>query len=363
MHRPRRYALIINKAKKLGKTLLKRSIPAALKLVTAGIIDTNELTEEALSQLGEKFAEEQIKNYEESKKTVSGFKKELELFAEEICAAEQKFPLIIFIDELDRCRPPYAVQVLEKAKHFFSVKGIVFVLAADRIQLGHSIRSLYGAGMDVDGYLRRFIDFDYNLPRQEKGFFCKAQFARFGLEDFFKKRTGSLQYERGNFINLFNELFSILELTLREQEHCFSLLSLAIRTTQENWKLYPELLSILIVLKIKKPELYHDFIMNKIDVDKVLHSIDLKKGGREFLNSHYGLIIEAYLASCRSHDEATQQIAKYNSIINESKEESEKAKAVKIYGFLQTMEFRDSIGQMNYLLKKIDLVSNFLLGR
>lgn len=73
-------------------------------------------------------------------------------------------PLIIAIDELDRCRPSYAVELLEIAKHLFSVDKIVFVLAIDKTQLAHSIRALYGDEFDSIGYLRRFIDLDFRLP-------------------------------------------------------------------------------------------------------------------------------------------------------------------------------------------------------
>ena len=72
------------------------------------------------------------------------------------------------IDELDRCRPPYAVELLEVAKHLFSVDYIVFVLAVNRPELAHSIRDLYGSGFDAAGYLRRFFDIDFRLPDPER---------------------------------------------------------------------------------------------------------------------------------------------------------------------------------------------------
>ena len=37
----------------------------------------------------------------------------------------------VFIDELDRCRPNYAVSYLETIKHVFDIHGLVFVLAVD----------------------------------------------------------------------------------------------------------------------------------------------------------------------------------------------------------------------------------------
>ena len=190
----------LDKAKKLGAVLIKKGVPLAVRMGTGGIINAAEfnLDEDAitkLSELGEEVAKKQIEKYEESKKTINGFREELKSFADEITSPEEgtdRFPLVIFVDELDRCRPPYAVQVLEKVKHLFNVPNIVFVIAVDKDQLGHSIKSMYGQGMDVGGYLRRFIDLDFSLPIPDTGAFCDAQFAKFGLVEIFKKRTGDL---------------------------------------------------------------------------------------------------------------------------------------------------------------------------
>jgi hypothetical protein len=72
-------------------------------------------------------------------------------------------PIIILIDELDRCRPTYAIKLLEEIKHLFDVPGLVFVLAMNVEQLGHSVCGAYGSGFDGRAYLRRFIDREYRL--------------------------------------------------------------------------------------------------------------------------------------------------------------------------------------------------------
>jgi hypothetical protein len=76
--------------------------------------------------------------------------------------------VIFFIDELDRCRPDYAIETLEKIKHLFEVEGYIFILSLDKEQLSHSVSTIYGNGMDSEGYLRRFIDLDYSLPNPSK---------------------------------------------------------------------------------------------------------------------------------------------------------------------------------------------------
>ena len=39
--------------------------------------------------------------------------------------------LFVFIDELDRCRPTYAIELLERIKHLLDIDGLVFILAMD----------------------------------------------------------------------------------------------------------------------------------------------------------------------------------------------------------------------------------------
>ena len=81
----------------------------------------------------------------------------------------QQGPLIVMIDELDRCRPSFAVEFLETTKHLFAVDQVVFVLAVNRKELAHAVKALYGNDFDADRYLRRFFDIDFRLPEPVRG--------------------------------------------------------------------------------------------------------------------------------------------------------------------------------------------------
>lgn len=74
-----------------------------------------------------------------------------------------KTPAFIFIDELDRCRPTYAIELLERIKHFFELKDCKFIIASDSSQLAHSIRAVYGQGFSSENYLKRFFDAEFSL--------------------------------------------------------------------------------------------------------------------------------------------------------------------------------------------------------
>lgn len=67
---------------------------------------------------------------------------------------------MFFIDELDRCRPTFAIELLERIKHLFDIQNIVFVLSIDKEQLEASTAAAYGSAINAPEYLRRFIDLE-----------------------------------------------------------------------------------------------------------------------------------------------------------------------------------------------------------
>lgn len=99
-----------------------------------------------------------FKKYETIIKEKNKFKEVLKDFVPE------DGKLIVLIDELDRCRPNFAIETLEIIKHYFNINNIVFIFAVDLEQLAHSISTMYGIGMDSAGYLRRFFDFNIKIP-------------------------------------------------------------------------------------------------------------------------------------------------------------------------------------------------------
>lgn len=74
-------------------------------------------------------------------------------------------PMYVFIDELDRCRPTFAIEVLEVIKHIFDIPKIIFVIATDTQQLQHSIKAVYGHDFDAEKYLMRFFNRSFSLPK------------------------------------------------------------------------------------------------------------------------------------------------------------------------------------------------------
>lgn len=73
-------------------------------------------------------------------------------------------PIVLFIDELDRCRPDFAVNMLEIIKHTFDVKGVQFVLITNTQQLKAAINHCYGDLVNAQRYLDKFLKFTFTLP-------------------------------------------------------------------------------------------------------------------------------------------------------------------------------------------------------
>lgn len=285
--------------KRAGAALLKAALPTALKLAISGLLDLSAATEADLGKLAEDMAKKQIEKYQADKKTITSFRDELQklvkTLAEKQGAANSK-PVVLIIDELDRCRPPYAIELLEKVKHLFSVEGLVFVLAIDREQLGESVRSLYGAKLDADGYLRRFIDLEYRLPEPDSEKFATAQFERFGLNPALDGKVGDTRYDSDTIRHALPKLFVLFGFSLRTQEQCFSQLGVILRTTPANSFLYSSLLAVLICLRADNKKLYLRYCSGHASHEEVMAYLRQLPGGNDVADSGLGISIEAHLA-------------------------------------------------------------------
>lgn len=85
----------------------------------------------------------------------------------EISIIEHGNRLVIFIDELDRCKPTYAVHMLERIKHFFNDDRVSFVFSTNSEQLQYTIQSYYGSGFNAGRYMDKFFDLRIALPEAD----------------------------------------------------------------------------------------------------------------------------------------------------------------------------------------------------
>jgi hypothetical protein len=265
---------IPNRLKDLGTQLARRSIPVALRLASAGLIDDKAVQAATGDELAA-GAEDLFDAYLQEKGLVSDFRDELEDFADQI-TEEKGSPLFFFVDELDRCRPDFALELLERIKHLFDVPGIVFILAVDPDQLRHSVKSLYGRGMDARGYLRRFVDLEYKLPPPEPGAFARFLYKAHNLEEIIGGNQGPQVCEVAMWC------CEEFDFSLRVQKQYFMRLKLVSRVLKQrsDWSQVPwKFFALLVALRNGNRELYNDLRLEKEKKEEVRSLIDRLESG------------------------------------------------------------------------------------
>lgn len=173
------------KAGDAAKAFTRGAIKIGVKVATGGLIDGSvvDSAEKDISKLisdqVDNIIADRFKSTEKDKLAIKAFKQHLGEVASEQGNGR---PLVFIIDELDRCRPDFALDLIEQVKHLFSVKGITFLIVLNREQLEEYVKSRYGIGVDASLYLQKFINIWLNLPRKyEKHLDQGVQYFRFAL--------------------------------------------------------------------------------------------------------------------------------------------------------------------------------------
>ena len=77
--------------------------------------------------------------------------------------------IVVFIDDLDRCHPKQALDVLDSIKTFFDIEGIVYVIGMDSDSINSIIEEKYGKDSDVKvkkglDYLQKIVQLPFQIP-------------------------------------------------------------------------------------------------------------------------------------------------------------------------------------------------------
>lgn len=357
----------MKKARKIAESIAKRSIPLGVKLLTLGILDTKDLTEKIISDFASDIVEDRIKGYENGKSEIEEFRQSLASLANEV---EQMKPdisakVVVIIDELDRCRPTYAVQLLERIKHLFDVPGVVFILGLDRSQLNHSIQALYGSNFDAMRYLKRFIDLDYRLPQPKTGDYCSYLFKRFGIEELISKRkTLNNQDSSQNLSPILSFLMSATRMSLRDQEQTIARLRIVLQTIPTNHLLFDITLSILLFIREWNHDIYTAILEGKFSVKKILTMIEafpaIKEVSKEF--DKYREPIEAVFLAGLTELGVTSDdhLDNYQQLINSGTDGLDAQKAEKIIRIFNSINNGRSGSGFRITDQRLALTSNFV---
>ncbi len=356
---------VIKSAAKLSKNVA----PALVKALLNKYIDSEifvEALENSVKSAGDIF-EKEIEDYADKKKSITDFRTNLLNY---VSKNSRRKPLIFIIDELDRCRPNYAVSLLEQVKHFFSVSNIVFVLSIDKEQLGNAICGVYGSDkIDTNEYLRRFIDIEYSIPPPQNGEFINYLYEYFDFDSFLnspdRKKIPEFKSDGRTFITTCKVLLG--HSNLRMLEKVLSNTRLALRTLKYSSYLVPEFFVFLIFLKYNHNNFYQDLINKKYSLEIAhdnFYKIILPFMDTTNLNlfTQIEALFLVYYRNYISEYTTGKEIFEYDSVISNNKlnVHSKIDDDALLYYFTHEHDVRRTFSlELSHFTNKIELVESF----
>ena len=300
--------------RKAATEVLRRTIPGLIRVGTAGILDISPMLEAEAGNALASYAGDRLTAYEETRNSVGRFTAVLQDAANTLSGECDGRPLILMIDELDRCRPSYAVELLEVAKHLFSVDGIVFVLAVNRDQLAHSVRALYGSDFDAEGYLRRFFDIDFRLPEPDRDAFINALLEATQIDQYFDQGR-AIPFPEGHGVDrgLLLNIFAASDLSLRTVAQAIHRLGLALASGRSSPRLFALAMTVALILRTIDPDLYHRFTRGEVTDLDVVKSVFDRSGLATLRDGEWGVMFGAVLVLA-AHEGKTSEVSNFKEI-------------------------------------------------
>ncbi len=236
--------------------------------------------------------------YAEAKALLKEFRATLREEASSLAGASGGLPLVVLIDELDRCRPTYAIELLETAKHLFNVDHIVFVLCLDQTQLAHSVKAVYGSEFAANGYLRRFFDVDYRLPIPDRSNLLRAAMHSSGLLEHIGTRR---EYEAESWYaapEFLVEILGLAILSLRDSLQLVHRLAVIVSSIPPQETVLANPIAVLLALRTVDAELYRRILAGTVtDTDAVSAIVgDSINRERDFNTTR--IFLEGALSAC-----------------------------------------------------------------
>ena len=289
-----------------GMNILKSKVrAAAIAISKSALRGTGELipggTIVAKTAIGavESWSEDPISDYQQTRATLREFTESIGDVAETVSRLNGGKPLVVAIDELDRCRPTYAIELIETVKHIFSVENVVFILAINSTALTHSAKSLYGAEFDAERYFRRFFDLQFRLPVPDRRSFAETLLKATKLQERIESQHGDTSMS----ITLAKSLLRSDSLSLRDSEQAAHRLGLILGMIHDAkpWMEFFALIGLSIMAL--KPDEYAKFLRGEMTDEQAFEILASNLSFEDVDSRQIKPEIEAAviaLAQCRS---------------------------------------------------------------
>ena len=246
------------------------------------------------------YTEEALTSHREAKQSTKQFRNSLQELASALWEAKDQKPTVVLIDELDRCRPSYAIELMETAKHIFGVDRVVFVLAVNRAELAHSVRVLYGEKFDAEGYLRRFFDIDFRLPAPDRQKFISNSLTQIGIDEFLTNSIDRIANQnRGMVLETFTSFFGQGDLSLRSVAQAIHRFGVVLASLGNRNGLFLPTLTVLSILNALQPTVYRKFVQGELTADKTIDSLFAQVPYSELRRTNAGCIVESVIIAAR----------------------------------------------------------------
>lgn len=303
------HAAHMKKIRKITSIVARRALSTAVKVVTLNALDTDEVAKNLAAELTAGATGDVVQALQKESELLTTFRDELSRAVGQLGAAGKRSRLIIFIDELDRCRPSFAIEMLERIKHLFDIENIIFVLSVDKKQLMASTAAVYGANINAEEYLRRFIDLEYNIPvDRDSRSFTEALLERFDLDSVFKARGQTGEDEKRAFVSFFTALANDAGLSLRARERCLTRLRAVLAQTPNDEAAEMALVLLFIVIRAIDVELFQGLVRGVASADEVAEFLGKLSGGQTFVNGRGGSYAYAFMVMCDSDRERANRL-------------------------------------------------------
>ena len=286
----------LDKATKVAKTLAPTGFRLAAHIGTGGLLHSeyfkamDDTIKAGLKTFGneledalEKTIREKLQKTGEERLLLESFRKALEDVSKAITKKKsnhQPPPLIFIVDELDRCRPPFALDVIERIKHLFSVSNVCFVLVMDLPQLETAIQGAYGGKFDARTYLEKFYHLKVMLPKRDR--INREQRERY-LFHLWESSNLKFEFEdidiAGLILGEIRDLAHIHELSLRQIERVMTNVVLVAATIKKNQWFIPTVIAGLCIMRQTHPNLYELAQENELSWEEVKDFLNVDDDG------------------------------------------------------------------------------------